>query len=154
MLQGPLPDGWEKRVEPNGRVYFVKGVNTKTLSFWPAVMMVTKFVDDFPKKKWFWSKNSILARKSAFFLRRTHVTHLFRVQTDPTQWDHNFLISWGNYGQLQFSGRRLFGRSAGRVLVSGPYFAVHDVFMKCPTLNRSDYHLSYPAYCSFMSGCK
>ena len=50
MLQGPLPDGWEKRVEPNGRVYFVKGVNTKTLSFWPAVMMVTKFVDDFLKK--------------------------------------------------------------------------------------------------------
>ena len=25
------------------------GVNTKTLSFWSAVMMVTKFLDDFPK---------------------------------------------------------------------------------------------------------
>ena len=63
MLQGPLPDGWEKRVEPNGRVYFVKGVNTKTLSFWPAVMMVTKFVDDFLKKNDFGPKNSIFGPK-------------------------------------------------------------------------------------------
>ena len=30
MLQGPLPDGWEKRVEPNGRVYFVNHKNRTT----------------------------------------------------------------------------------------------------------------------------
>lgn len=28
--QGPLPDGWEKRVEPNGRVYFVNHKNRTT----------------------------------------------------------------------------------------------------------------------------
>ena len=27
---GPLPDGWEKRVEPNGRVYFVNHKNRTT----------------------------------------------------------------------------------------------------------------------------
>ena len=27
-------------------------------------------------------------------------------------------------------------------------------FRKCPTLNRSDYHLSYLAHCSTISGCK
>ena len=27
---GPLPEGWEKRVEPNGRVYFVNHKNRTT----------------------------------------------------------------------------------------------------------------------------
>ena len=27
---GPLPDGWEKRIEPNGRVYFVNHKNRTT----------------------------------------------------------------------------------------------------------------------------
>ena len=27
---GPLPEGWEKRVEPNGRVYFVNHRNRTT----------------------------------------------------------------------------------------------------------------------------
>jgi hypothetical protein len=27
---GPLPDGWEKRVEPNGRVYYVNHKNRTT----------------------------------------------------------------------------------------------------------------------------
>jgi atrophin-1 interacting protein 5 (WW domain-containing E3 ubiquitin protein ligase 1) len=27
---GPLPDGWEKRMEPNGRVYFVNHKNRTT----------------------------------------------------------------------------------------------------------------------------
>ena len=30
FLKGPLPDGWEKRVEPNGRVYFVNHKNRTT----------------------------------------------------------------------------------------------------------------------------
>ena len=29
-VSGPLPDGWEKRVEPNGRVYFVNHKNRTT----------------------------------------------------------------------------------------------------------------------------
>ena len=33
-----------------------------------------------------WPKNEI-------FLRYTHITRLFWSQTDPTQWDHNILIS-------------------------------------------------------------
>ena len=130
------------------------GVNTKTLYFWPAVMMITKFLDDFPKEKILVQKTAYLAQKSAFLLRRTHITHRFRVQTDPTQWHHNFLTSWSNYGQLQFSGRRLFGRSAGHFLVSEPYFEIHNVFIKCPTLNRSDFHLYNLVYCSTTSGCK
>ena len=27
---GPLPDGWEKRIEPNGRVYYVNHKNRTT----------------------------------------------------------------------------------------------------------------------------
>ena len=30
MVSGALPDGWEKRVEPNGRVYFVNHKNRTT----------------------------------------------------------------------------------------------------------------------------
>ena len=30
FIKGPLPDGWEKRVEPNGRVYFVNHKNRTT----------------------------------------------------------------------------------------------------------------------------
>ena len=44
-----------------------KGVNTKMLSFWCLVMMVTKKVGRFPKQMDFWPKTAFLARNSAFF---------------------------------------------------------------------------------------
>ena len=37
-------------------------------------------------------------------------------ETDPTQWDYIFPMSWGNSGYLRFSGRSPFGISAGRFL--------------------------------------
>ena len=46
-----------------------------------------------------WPENLI------FFLHYTHITHLFWSQTDPTQWDHNIPMSWGNSGYLWFSSR-------------------------------------------------
>ena len=50
------------------------------------------------------------------FLRYTHINQFFWAQTDPTQWDHNIPISWGNSGYLWFSGRCPFGCSAGRCM--------------------------------------
>ena len=47
--------------------------------------------------------------ENLIFLHYTHITHLFWSQTDPTQWDHNIPISWGNSGYLWFSGRCPFG---------------------------------------------
>jgi len=49
-------------------------------------------------------------------LRYTHITHLFWSQTDPTTWDHNIPISWGNFGYLRFSGRCPFYCSAVRFM--------------------------------------
>ena len=54
-----------------------------------------------------------LIMKICIFLRYTHITPLFWAQTDPTWWDHISPISWGNPIYLRFSGRWLFGRSAG-----------------------------------------
>ena len=53
-----------------------------------------------------------MARKSDF-LHYTHITHPFWSQTDSTQWDHNFPISWGNSGYLWVSGRCPFVCPAG-----------------------------------------
>ena len=58
------------------------------------------------EKNRFWAKKkAFLARKSALFLRYSHITPTFWAQTDPTQWDHKSPISWGNSGYLRFSGR-------------------------------------------------
>ena len=77
-------------------------------------------------------RGPFLARKSAFFLRYTHITPIFWGQTNPTQWDHKSPISWGNSGYLWFSGRWPFGRSAGRfsapIAQSGPFWAQKWVF--------------------------
>ena len=43
------------------------------------------------------------------FLCYTHITPLFWAQTDPTRWDHNIPISWGNSRYLWFSVRCLIG---------------------------------------------
>ena len=58
----------------------------------------------------------LMSAKICIFLRYTHITPIFWVRTDPTQWDHNFPTSWGNSGYLRFSGRRSFVRSAGRFM--------------------------------------
>ena len=50
------------------------------------------------------------------FLRYTPVTHLSWAQAEPTQWDHNIPISWGNFGYLRFSGRCPFYCSAVRFM--------------------------------------
>ena len=68
------------------------GVNTKKLSFWYPVMMVTKKLDEL-QKKW------ILGQKTAFFcpkfvfLRYTYETPIYLARTVPTQWDHKSPIS-------------------------------------------------------------
>ena len=57
---------------------------------------------------------------------------LFWPQTDPTQWDHNFPMSWGNFGYLRFSCRCPFGCSAGRFLApnaqNGPFWVENAIF--------------------------
>ena len=50
----------------------------------------------------FWAQNW---SKNLIFLRYIYITHLFRSQTDPTQWDHNIPMSSGNSGYLWFSSR-------------------------------------------------
>ena len=51
----------------------------------------------------------------------------FSPLTDPTQWDHNFPMSWGNSGYLRFSVTCPFGCSASRFLApmaqNGPFWA-------------------------------
>ena len=80
----------------------------------------------------FGPKNCIFGPKFCIFLRYTHITPIFWGQTDPTQWDHKSPISWGNSGYLRFSGRWLFGRSAGCFLApiaqSGSFWAQSAVF--------------------------
>ena len=61
----------------------------------------------------FWAKKW---PENQIFLRYTHITHLFWSQLDPTQWDHNIPISWGNSGYLRFSGRCPFSYLAGRCM--------------------------------------
>ena len=51
-------------------------------------------------------------QKQSFFMLHP-VAPIFGAQTDYTLWDHNFPISWGNFGYLRFSGRCPFGCSAG-----------------------------------------
>ena len=87
-----------------------------------------------------WSKNLI-------FLRYTYITHLIRSQTDPTQWDQNIPISWGNSGYLWFSGRCPFGCSAGRCMApiaenyhfwaKNAYYSIvsHGIVCYCMELN-------------------
>ena len=82
--------------------------------------MVSKNLDNV-QKKW------ILGPKICILLCYTHINPNFWGQTDPTQWDHNITISWGNSGYLLFSGRWPFGRSAGRFMAPiaqhGPFWA-------------------------------
>ena len=77
----------------------------------------------------FWAKKW---PQNLIFLRYTYITRLFWSQTDPTQWDHNIPISWGNSGYLWFSGRWPFGRSAGRfsapIAQNGPFWAQKRCF--------------------------
>ena len=98
---------------------------TKNLPIWCPVMVVTKNFGICPKNKRFGSKNTVyLAQKSVFSTLRPH-NPLVWPQTDPTQWDHIFLISSGNSECLWFFGRCPFGRSAGRFLApiaqNGPF---------------------------------
>ena len=56
---------------------------------------------------------TIFGPKICIFLRYTLTTPNFWALVDPTQWDHNFPIYWGNSGYLWFSGRRPFNRLGG-----------------------------------------
>ena len=89
---------------------------TKNLPIWCPVMVVTKNFGIRPKNKRFGSKNTVyLAQKSVFSTLRPH-NPLVWPQTDPTQWDHIFLISSGNSECLWFFGRCPFGHLVGRFL--------------------------------------
>ena len=60
-----------------------------------------------------WSKNQKISRY-------TPIAPFCWAQTDQTQWNHNFPISWGNFGYLGFSGRCPFTCSAGRFMARLP----------------------------------
>ena len=70
------------------------------------------------------------------FLCYAHITPIFGGQTDPAQWDHKSPKSWGNSGNLRFSGMWPFGHSAGCFMApnaqNGPFCAQNWCF--CPEI--------------------
>ena len=63
----------------------------------------------------------ILAQKTAFLAQKSIFVYATpkwpnSPETDPTQWDHIFPMSWGNPGYPRFSSRCPFSCSAGRFL--------------------------------------
>ena len=83
--------------------------------FWPRL----------PKNGPFWAENAIFSTLCPY-------NPLFWPQTDPAQWDHILPISPGNFGCLWFSGRCLFGRSAGCFLApiaqNGRFWGENAIF--------------------------
>merc|ERR1739846_301437 len=91
--------------------------DTKTLSFWCLVMMVTKNLDDFRKKMDFGPKNCIFGPKFCIFLRYTYETPIFSGQTHRTG-----LITCPPYPEVTLDtfGFPVDGRLAARRAVSRP----------------------------------
>ena len=74
---------------------------------------------------------------TSFFSMLRPYNPLFWPQTGLAQWDHILPISPGNFGCLWFSGRCLFGRSAGCFLApiaqNGPFWGENAIFSTlCP----------------------
>lgn len=63
----------------------------------------------------FLSENQLLSGNVLFFTLHPY-NNFFLAQTDSTQLDHNFPMSWGNFRYLRFSGRFPSRCSAGHFM--------------------------------------
>ena len=89
-----------------------------TMIFWDKIDILKPVRMPYSLKNHVWKFNFCLKisyyQVMCFFLRYTHITIL--AQTDSTQLDHNFPMSWGNFRYLRFSGRFPSRSSAGHFM--------------------------------------
>ena len=105
----------------------------KNVASWVSSHESNKKFGLFTEKLDLGPKNCIFSQKFCIFFTLHLWNPLFLAQTDLIQLDHKLPISWGNSGNLRFSGRWWFGRLAGRsvalIAQSGSFWAQKRCFL-------------------------